>query len=79
MGTAGPPLARAVASDGSAPAPVDIEAPFKELREQWTDFLERKYLEALIAKHGRHSPTELAEAAGLDRSYMHRLLKKHVL
>jgi transcriptional regulator with GAF, ATPase, and Fis domain len=59
--------------------PVNVEVPFKELREKWTDYLERQYLVALIAKHGRQSPTALAEAAGLDRSYLHRLLKKHLL
>ncbi len=72
----------AAPKSSSAPGqlpPVDVEVPFKELREKWTDFLERQYLQALIAKHGRSSPMALAEAAGLDRSYMHRLLKKHLL
>lgn len=72
------PAARASAPGGGPPK-VDLSVPFKELREQWTDHLELQYLTALIARHGRHSPTELAEAAGLDRSYMHRLLKKHLL
>lgn len=72
------PVARGTAPTGGPPR-VDIDVPFKELREQWADFLELQYLTALITRHGRHSPTELAEAAGLDRSYMHRLLKKHLL
>jgi hypothetical protein len=45
----------------------------------WLDYLERSYLVELIGRHGRKSPLALAEAAGLDRSYMHRLLKKHGL
>ncbi len=59
-------------------APVDPTVPFKVLRERWNDHLEREYLKGLIALKGRSS-AELAEAAGLDRSYIHRLLRKHAL
>ena len=52
--------------------------PFKQLREQWLEHLERNYLEALIKKTGRNAGA-LADAAGLDRSYVNRLLKKHAL
>lgn len=60
------------------PLAVDLAMPFKDLRERWVDHLEREYLTGLIAKHGRNAGT-LAETAGLDRSYINRLLKKHEL
>jgi DNA-binding NtrC family response regulator len=66
-----------------APAPanpltVDLALPFKDLRERWVDHLEREYLTGLIGKVGRNAGA-LADAAGLDRSYINRLLKKHEL
>jgi two-component system response regulator GlrR len=60
------------------PLAVDLSMPFKDLRERWVDHLEREYLTGLISKHGRNAGT-LAETAGLDRSYINRLLKKHEL
>jgi transcriptional regulator with GAF, ATPase, and Fis domain len=58
--------------------PVDVGVPFKALREEWNDHLEREYLSQLLASQGR-DVTALARAAGLDRSYVHRLLRKHDL
>lgn len=60
------------------PLAVDLSMPFKDLRERWVDHLEREYLTGLISKHGRNAGT-LADTAGLDRSYINRLLKKHEL
>jgi DNA-binding NtrC family response regulator len=73
---AAPPSSPNVA--GTNPLAVDLGMPFKELRERWTDHLEREYLQGLISKVGRNAGT-LADAAGLDRSYINRLLKKHAL
>jgi hypothetical protein len=70
--------AAAAPAGGSNPLAVDIGVPFKDLRERWTDHLKREYLQALIAKVGRNAGS-LADAAGLDRSYINRLLKKHAL
>jgi DNA-binding NtrC family response regulator len=61
-----------------APLTVDDALPFKELRERWVEHLEREYLLKLVARLGRNAGT-LADAAGLDRSYINRLLKKHEL
>ena len=58
---------------------VSIDVPFKVLREQWNDHLERTYLRALLDRFGRADVGALAEAASLDRSYVHRLLRKHGL
>lgn len=79
-----PLVSRAISSGAGArgewaEGPVmDSEVPFKVLRDQWLDHLERAYLTALIARHGRNI-TAVAAAAGLDRSYIHRLIKKHDL
>ena len=63
---------------GEDPLAIDVNVPFKQLRERWTDHLERQYVQALIAKVGRNAGA-IAEAAGLDRSYVNRLLRKHGL
>jgi transcriptional regulator with GAF, ATPase, and Fis domain len=68
--------ARVPQPEGQSPPAVDPSVPFKNLREAWVDHLERAYLKALIEKVGRNAGT-LADAAGLDRSYINRLLKKH--
>jgi len=62
----------------TSPLAIDPSVPFKVVREQWVEHLERAYLEALIARVGRNAGT-LAEAAGLDRSYINRLFRKHGL
>jgi len=72
------PAPTALAAPATGALTVDTTVPFKDLRERWTDHLEREYLTALIAKVGRNAGA-LAEAAGLDRSYINRLLKKHEL
>jgi transcriptional regulator with GAF, ATPase, and Fis domain len=58
---------------------IDPTVPFKVLREARNDHFEREYLKALIARHGRGDVGVLADAAGLDRSYVHRLLRRHEL
>jgi two-component system response regulator GlrR len=57
---------------------VSPDAPFKDLRERWLDHFEREYLSALLVRHSRNV-TAVATAAGLDRTYVHRLMKKHEL
>ncbi|MDP1916777.1 MAG: sigma 54-interacting transcriptional regulator [Myxococcales bacterium] len=70
-----PPRAAAPAGN---PLEVDLGMPFKDLRERWVDHLEREYLKGLISKVGRNAGS-LSDSAGLDRSYINRLLKKHEL
>jgi DNA-binding NtrC family response regulator len=75
-------LSRRMRADGAArriplpPVPTDV--PFKELREAWLDHLEREYIGSLLAQHGRNSSL-VAQTARLDRSYVHRLMRKHDL
>jgi two-component system response regulator GlrR len=64
-------------ASGAMP-PVPLDQPFKDVREQWLDYLEREYIRGLLARHGG-SVVAVAQAAGLDRTYVHRLIKKHGL
>lgn len=73
-----PPMNSAPLTSVTSPLTVDDTLPFKELRERWVEHLEREYLIKLIARVGRNAGT-LADSAGLDRSYINRLLKKHEL
>ena len=49
---------------------------FKEFREQWIDLGEREYLRRLMQRTNRSSGTASREA-GLERTYLYRLIKKH--
>jgi DNA-binding NtrC family response regulator len=49
---------------------------FKEFRERWIDLGEREYLRRLMVRTQRSSGTAAREA-GLERTYLYRLLKKH--
>jgi len=57
---------------------IPVDRPFKEIREQWLDHLEREYLRVLLERHAHNLPA-VAQAAGLDRTYVYRLVKKHDL
>ena len=70
-------LARPNARAGELPK-VESNVPYKEERERWLSHLEREYLKELMQKHDGNI-TRIAEAARLDRSYVHRLIKKHEL
>jgi transcriptional regulator with PAS, ATPase and Fis domain len=67
----------------SASAPVslrniDTTVPFKELKDSWLGYLEHNYLKAMLEKH-QHNVTAVATASGLDRSYVHRMMKRYDL
>jgi DNA-binding NtrC family response regulator len=55
-----------------------LDMPFKDLRDHWLEKLERDYLAGLLARHHRNI-TAVAQASGLNRTYVHRLIKKHGL
>ncbi|MBX3191078.1 MAG: sigma 54-interacting transcriptional regulator [Labilithrix sp.] len=71
------PNAPAPASPGGAPA-LDVTKPFKVVRDAWLEHLEREYLATLMSVHGRNV-SAVAREAGLDRTYVHRLIRKHGL
>ena len=64
-------------ADVSGP-PVDITFPFKEAKDRLVLAWEREYVAALLAKH-EGNVSMAARSGGLDRVYLHRLLKKHGL
>ncbi len=60
--------------------PADLEpwfgTGFKEFRERWIELGEREYLRRLMKRTGRSSGAASRDA-GLERTYLYRLLKKH--
>ncbi|MBL8611564.1 MAG: sigma 54-interacting transcriptional regulator [Myxococcales bacterium] len=57
-------------------AAVSLDQLYKDFREQWSDHGERVYLERLLDEHGGNVAAA-AERAGLDRTHVYRLLRKH--
>ena len=53
-----------------------FETGFKEFRERWIELGEREYLRRLMKRTNRSSSGASREA-GLERTYLYRLLKKH--
>ncbi|MBI2892022.1 MAG: sigma 54-dependent Fis family transcriptional regulator [Deltaproteobacteria bacterium] len=60
------------------PAEVDIERPFKEVKEELVERFERQYLERLLERSGWNI-AKAARDAKLDRKYFYDLLRKHGL
>jgi DNA-binding NtrC family response regulator len=58
--------------------PEVLELPFKEAKAQLVEAFERDYLSALLARHHGNISRAAAEA-GIDRNYIHRLVKKYGL
>jgi two-component system, NtrC family, response regulator GlrR len=58
--------------------PALLALPYKEMRERVLLAAERDYVEALLARHDR-DVSAAAEAAGLNRTYLYRLVAKHRL
>ena len=48
------------------------------IRDRWLDHLELTYLRTMIERHKRDT-SAIAQASGLDRSYVYRLMRKHEL
>ncbi len=55
-----------------------LDMPFKEAKGQLVEAFERDYLEQLLTKH-RGNVSQAAAEAGIDRNYIHRLVKKYSL
>jgi two-component system response regulator GlrR len=66
------------AGDPSAEPDVDPRTPLRPARERWVRAFERRYLEALMKQHGENV-TAAAQAAGVGRVQMYRLLWRHGL
>jgi two-component system response regulator GlrR len=72
--------APAAADSDDAPRAPDLsfDRPFKEVREDWLDHLEREYVRWLLTKYNRNIAAA-AQAAAIDRTYIYRLIRKHRL
>ena len=55
---------------------IDLDRPFSEQKAEVVARFEREYLEGQLARHGGNF-SRAAAAAGMDRMYFKRLLKKH--
>jgi DNA-binding NtrC family response regulator len=62
----------------SQPTADVLELPFKEAKAALVESFERDYLVALLARH-RGNISRAAAEAGIDRNYIHRLVKKYGL
>jgi two-component system response regulator GlrR len=58
--------------------PPGFSQPFRAFREQWVIYGERAYLRALLERQPGNVAAA-AKEAGLDRTYLYRLLRKHSL
>jgi two-component system, NtrC family, response regulator GlrR len=72
------PSAGDAASAPRSSDPAVLELPFKEAKAQLVEAFERDYLTALLARH-HGNISRAASEAGIDRNYIHRLVKKYGL
>lgn len=59
-------------------AVVGADLPYKQARAQMIEAFEREYVRGLLARH-EGNVSKAARAAGIDRVYLHRLLRKYQL
>jgi transcriptional regulator with PAS, ATPase and Fis domain len=71
-----PPIGGTGAAAGPREPEEVLELPFKEAKAQLVEGFEREYLTHLLAKH-RGNISRAANDAGIDRNYIHRLIKKY--
>jgi transcriptional regulator of acetoin/glycerol metabolism len=55
---------------------MDPRLSYAEAKRRLTDAAERRYLDALL-RHHRGNVFAAARAAGMNRGYLHRLLRRH--
>ena len=67
---------QAAGGEGDAELGVDVASPLRAERGRWVQAFERRYLTELMKEHGENV-TAAAQAAGVGRVQMYRLLWKH--
>jgi len=65
-------------TSASASNVVGADLPYKEARGQMIEAFEREYVRGLLARHDGNI-SKAARVAGIDRVYLHRLIKKFEL
>ncbi len=63
---------------GIVPSQSSFDTDYKTFREQWIDAGEQEYVRRLLERTNRNVPAAAREA-GVDRTYMYRLIRKHAL
>jgi DNA-binding NtrC family response regulator len=58
------------------PLRIDVTEPYKAVRDRVVDHVERVYVEQLMAEH-RGNVSAAARAAGMNRTWLHELIKRH--
>jgi transcriptional regulator with GAF, ATPase, and Fis domain len=53
-----------------------LDRPIREARSTWLDAMEQAYVARLLQRHGGNVALA-AEAAGIDRTHIYRLIRKH--
>jgi two-component system response regulator GlrR len=72
------PVGSATEPTGLALDRLSVDRPYREVKDELLDALERKYLEGLLTKT-KWNVSAVADAMDMNRSHVHRLLKKHGL
>ncbi len=76
---ASPALVEAPAAEHADVAdPLLFEQAYKEFREMWKDAGDKEYVRRLLLRHDRNVASA-AKEAGIDRTYIYRLIRKHDL
>jgi transcriptional regulator with GAF, ATPase, and Fis domain len=66
------------AKDAGAPSAPSTQGPFRSFRDRWNEQGERMYVHDLLARH-EHNVSAAAREAELDRTYLHKLIRKYGL
>src|SRR5690606_18791712 len=66
------------ATDGAPATDFVAGLSFREQKERWSDAFERRYLTWLLTR-ADGNVSRAAREAGMDRKYLHKLLRKHDL
>jgi two-component system, NtrC family, response regulator GlrR len=77
-GELNPQMPEASSGGSSARMNVSVDVPFKQAKEQLVELFTREYIVELLAKHGGNI-SQAAKAAGLARTYIHRLVVRYGL
>jgi transcriptional regulator with GAF, ATPase, and Fis domain len=72
---AGAGIATSMAAAGGTPDEASLAEPFKAFRERWIEDGERAYVSRALAQSGGNIAAA-ARAAGVDRTYLFRLVRK---